>query len=108
MPKKEITKEQDDVTIQDLVQAINNLSKRLDNLAPLAKLAGHLNEFIDDPKNTKTPGIPICIQDVGEYVLGRTFDRAITITTENPIEVKTTKPIEVVTIGDDDFCEDDN
>ena len=106
MPTKKTTTKESNATIQDIVDAVYDLSSKLDRLTPLAELAAHLNEFIEDPKHTKTPGIPICIQDVGEYVLGRTFDRAITITTKEPIEIKTPKPIRIATTDDD--CWDDD
>ena len=65
--KKATTKQPKDATIQDLVDAISDLSSRLDALAPIAELADHLNEYLNDPHHTETSGIPICLQDIAPF-----------------------------------------
>ena len=65
MPKQKTTKT--DASIQDLVDAIGDLSSRLDALAPIAEIADHLNEYLNDPKGTVTSGIPICLHDISPF-----------------------------------------
>lgn len=56
-----------DATIQDLVDAIYHLSTKIDELSPLATLAEHLNDYLDDPQHVTTSGIPICLQDIAPF-----------------------------------------
>ena len=82
MPTKKATAKQlKDATIQDLVDAISDLSSRLDALVPIAELADHLNEYLNDPKHTVTAGIPICLQDISPFTqqeLSKAVHTAIT------------------------------
>ena len=65
--KKTTTKQPEEATIQDLVDAIYDLSSKLDDFAPIAELASHLNEYWDDSKHVVTAGIPICLQDISPF-----------------------------------------